>query len=162
MIIRSKLKEIYDGLPNAEKKKWAKNSGYSSYQGLYKYLSRKGDSNSAFHIINALIKTIGNDRFEDLNKSNYNSKNNHQINRLLEKIFNDNSDDARRFKIFTEIADQNNFDYNRFLELETAMTDLLKQFPDNDELVEKIRTATSDIITIVILRSFIKKETDLT
>lgn len=60
---RFQLKKIYDQLPNAEKTQWALNSGYSGYQGLYRYLRQNGEEVAYNRIIQGLKVTVGPSRF---------------------------------------------------------------------------------------------------
>lgn len=67
---RGELKKIYDILENNKKSEWAENAEYSSYQGLYRYLSNNNENEAYPRIINALIKTIGKEEFEKLKNKN--------------------------------------------------------------------------------------------
>lgn len=149
LLKRGKLKEIYTVLPNSEKTAWAKNAGYSGYQGLVKYISQKGDEVAYSRIVDALRETVGEERFKDLTIREHNEK----IQSLLDRIY-EQSSDSYRYDIFVNIAERQGFDTDTFLNLETEMTDLLRKFEDSDELIEKIRVVVTDIMNMVIVRNF--------
>lgn len=155
---RNKMKEIYDGLPNSEKTRWAQNAGYSSYQGLYRYISKKGEEVAYNRVVVALQETVGEERFENLTVGERDKikipKINQQVHELLDNIFGTGDPESYRYDIFADIAEREGFDTSAFFELETQMTDMLRCFSNSDELVEKIRVATRDIVNTVIVQNF--------
>ena len=153
---RSKLKNIYNILPNPKKTEWALNANYSGYQGLYRYLSNNGDEVAYKRIVDALRKTVGEERFQALTggKTVQIREKNAELEKLINRIFDKGDPDSHRFDIFANIADRLGFDSNSFFEKETEMTDMLHKFPKSEELIEKIRVATQDIINMVIVQNF--------
>ena len=64
--MRGELKNIYDGLSNQEKRRWADNSNYSNYKGLYRYISNSPNEEAYSRVVNGLLKTVGQTRFDGL------------------------------------------------------------------------------------------------
>jgi len=157
-LTRFKLKEIYDSLSNGDKTKWAQNANYTSYQGLYRYLSKNGDEVAYNRVVDGLRSTVGEDRFEVLTEGQADlvkiREKNTQVQELLDRIFGKGDSDSYRYDIFDSIAERHGFNSDAFFELETQITDMLRKFPNSEELVEKIRVATKDIINIVIVQNF--------
>lgn len=67
-ILRAHLNLIYGQLTNMEKHDWAKKARYSSYKGLYKYVTYiNGNRDDAYpRVVNALKAVIGDQRFNNL------------------------------------------------------------------------------------------------
>ena len=61
---RGQLKSVYDRIGEDEKKEWSRLAEYSSYHGLFKYLTTKQDTLATEKIINTLISVIGQTRYE--------------------------------------------------------------------------------------------------
>lgn len=66
MIQRSCLMTIYSGLSNEEKNQWGINSGYSSYDPLYRLLYRYPNATVKDVILNGLKQTVGELRYNQL------------------------------------------------------------------------------------------------
>lgn len=155
-LLRSQLKNIYNILPNPKKTEWALNANYSGYQGLYRYLSNNGDEVAYKRVVDALRKTVGEERFQALTggETVQMRKKNAEVEKLIDRIFGKGDPDSHRYDIFADIANRLGFDSDSFFEKETEMTDMLHKFPNSEELIEKIRVATQDIINMVIVQNF--------
>ncbi|WP_058485022.1 hypothetical protein [Defluviitalea phaphyphila] len=155
-LLRSQLKNIYSNLPNYQKTEWALNANYSSYQGLYRYLSNNGHEVAYKRVVDALKKTVGEQRFQELIKEQtvQTNKRNLDIENLIDRIFSREDMDSQKYDIFESIANRLGFDIDSFFEKETEMTDMLRKFPNSEELIKKIRMTTQDIINMVIVHNF--------
>jgi hypothetical protein len=144
---RKSLREIYRVLPNAEKTAWAKQAGYSGYQGLAKYLADndKSDEPAQNRVVDALHTIVGEVRFREM------SKNSAATQRLMGVLFGSDAG-TRRMDMLHRIAEVYGFDTDAFFNAEPALTDLFRVFPYADELSAKIRSSLEDVVNSIIVR----------
>lgn len=115
---RRELKSIYDLLPNAEKTAWARNSNYTSYQGLYRYLRDNGEEEAYRRVVDGLKITVGQNRFNTLITQASQSNLNQTVN-TSSPIASQLMDDLERIKmtVIANISSFNSMDELRDLEL---------------------------------------------
>lgn len=145
---RFELKTVYENLPNVEKNKWALNSGYKCYQGLYRYL-RHNEKEVAFHrIVEGLEKTIGTERF----KLFFGDKLSQEIS-SHEEIINDKTNEAATDiselteKILGAISNSN--DVKELQSIEAALDTIKDTIKDQRERLEYLDNLQKDKLKII-------------
>ncbi|GKX69001.1 hypothetical protein [Inconstantimicrobium mannanitabidum] len=145
---RFELKTIYENLPNVEKNKWAINSGYKGYQGLYRYL-RHNEKELAFHrIVEGLEKTIGTERFKLFFAQKLNEEGSSQVE-IIEDKTNESATDISELKEKILDAISNSNDVKELQSIEAALDTLKDTIKYQRERLEFLSNLQKNKIKVI-------------